>query len=198
MLNMLLAIIMDVHQSVKGHIARDAETLWSQLLEIIIRSIAVWKGDQVRLEYVLECLEKHSEKLGEDAEEERLTIATFMAIVPSMPEVQGMRLLVNAYVSDEEESFQGGSMSETSARVHHIFKNTHVLHHAISELMHMNETMADMINANFAEVRFHMHAHQKKIRRSIHRQGSTSTEIESNSGQNRQRDIRGERLEVSV
>jgi hypothetical protein len=157
MLNMLLAIVMDVYTQVKGHIPHDAETMWSQVTEIIHRHLEIRAGRQISLEYVLENLEKHHPE-GEESEEERVTIERFMKIVPAIPHHQALRLLVCTFQDDaEEDSGRGGSISETSSRVQHIFKNTQVLQSSIERLIHMHELTADLMNTNFAEIRYHQH-----------------------------------------
>merc|ERR1719158_781706 len=75
MLNMLLAIVMDVYAEVKGQISKDAETMWSQASEIATRWWDVRRGRQVSLGVLLDALEaKHPEENSEGAEE-RLTVA---------------------------------------------------------------------------------------------------------------------------
>merc|ERR1719272_2896645 len=59
MLNMLLAIVMDVYTQVKGTIPADAETMWSQVSEIAKRWLAIKRGEQISLEKIVERLEKH-------------------------------------------------------------------------------------------------------------------------------------------
>merc|ERR1712232_840306 len=56
MLNMLLAVIMDVYTEVKGGIGR-AETLWSQTVEILRRMSAERSGRRIALEEVLRQLD---------------------------------------------------------------------------------------------------------------------------------------------
>jgi len=154
MLNMLLAIIMDVYTEVKAKIEADAETMWSQVAEMYSRWWAVKKGRQVAMSTILEALQKHYPD-GEEVEDERLTIEGFMEMVPSMPQHQALRLLVSTFTMDEESEGQGGSMSETSSRVQHIFKNTLILHESVEHLTRMNEVMVEIINANFDELRHH-------------------------------------------
>merc|ERR1712217_1019193 len=59
MLNMLLAIIMDIYTQVRAHILAmpHVETLWSQMVEILQREQGVWKGKLVRLSKVLKILD---------------------------------------------------------------------------------------------------------------------------------------------
>lgn len=166
MLNMLLAIVMDVHTEVKGHISSDAETMWSQVLEIIYRWNDIRVGRQIPLEQILEALEHHTGKNSDNPEtdvdgNERLNLEHFMKMCPNMPEHQAMRILVSTYLNDEEEDTgRGASMSETSARVHHIFKNTQILHSSVERVIHMQEITAEMIANHFAAQRSHQH-HKK-------------------------------------
>jgi hypothetical protein len=152
MLNMLLAIVMDVYTEVKGHISAEAETMWSQVNEIAHRWLDMRQGRQISLAKILEALDKYELESTVD-ESERLTVADFVKLVPDMPEKQAVRILVSAYEFDEESLVRGGSQSETNTRVHHILTNTRSLHDAMENLAHMNEVMAEMMNANFADLR---------------------------------------------
>ena len=51
--------------------------------------------------------------------------------------------------------------------VQHILKNTLVLHESVDHLTHMNEVMAEMANANFAEMRYHDHGNKKEMRKLV-------------------------------
>lgn len=158
MLNMLLAIVMDVYTEVKGHIASDAETMWSQVAEILWRWNEIRAGRQIHLEKILECLEKYHPSDHEEKSEQRLTLDMFMAIVPNMPEHQALRILTATYTNEEEENQgRGCSMSQTSTRVSHIFKNTQLLQSSIERLIHMQEITAEMISTQFAALRHHHH-----------------------------------------
>jgi hypothetical protein len=160
MLNMLLAIVMDVYTEVKGHIASDAETMWSQVAEIVQRWHEIRAGKQIALQEILDHLERHH-PAGEDAEKERLNTESFMRLAPGMPEHQATRLLVCTY--ENEQECRGCSMSETSSRVQLIVKNTQMLHIALERLFHMNEMLMELINSHFAEARHHVH-HDRKAR----------------------------------
>merc|ERR1719408_140708 len=59
MLNMLLAVIMDVYTEVRGAIGSHAETLWSQTYEIYRRRRDLKAGKRVSLDHVLACLDPH-------------------------------------------------------------------------------------------------------------------------------------------
>jgi len=158
MLNMLLAIVMDVYTEVKGHISSDSETMWSQVYEIVARWNDIRAGRQIALEKILESLELYHPSDHEEKSDERLTLDKFMNLNPNMPEHQAMRILVATYLNDvEADGGRGCSMSETSARVQHIFKNTQVLHSSIERLIHMQEITAEMVSNHFAAMRSHHH-----------------------------------------
>merc|ERR1712139_103672 len=53
LLNMLLAVIMDVYTEVKGSIGSDSETVWSQTVEIIERQKAKQSGNHIDLSAIL-------------------------------------------------------------------------------------------------------------------------------------------------
>ena len=57
MLNMLLAIIMDVYTEVRGGISRSAPTLWGQAYSIIRRRWELSRGRRVSLQHVYTSLE---------------------------------------------------------------------------------------------------------------------------------------------
>merc|ERR1719272_2810396 len=146
--------------------------MWSQVAEIGNRWWEVKKGRQVSMSRILEVLLHHHPDGDQTLEEERITTEGFMKLVSGMPENQATRLLVSTFRMDEDESAQGGSLSETSSRVQHIFKNTMILHESVEHLTHMNEVMAEMINANFMEMRHHTtHANKKDMMKKAIRQG---------------------------
>lgn len=172
MLNMLLAIIMDIYSDVKAHISKDAETIPSQIREIFNRWLDERTGRQISLHTVCEALIKYedTQRFGDDGdsknqstEEQRVTVPGFMEIVPGMPESQARRLLANTFAYEAEKEQPEMGMADTSARVHHIFKHMIVLHEAIADLMHINHTMADMIHAHWSENKYHSHQHGKAI-----------------------------------
>lgn len=163
MLNMLLAIVMDVHTEVKGHISADAETMWSQTTEIVYRWNDIRAGRQIPLERVLECLELHCPTDHEDEAGLSVTLQVLMKIVPGIPEHQARRLLVLTHKQDEEgESGKGCSLSDTSSKVERILQETHALHLSVERLFHMQEITADMVANHFAAMRAHQHHKQQE------------------------------------
>jgi hypothetical protein len=70
MLNMLVAIIMDVYAEVKSALPEDADTLWSQLYEVLDRKWAVYyHGTRVSLRKILSHLKLHDDGKGEGDDE---------------------------------------------------------------------------------------------------------------------------------
>jgi len=57
MLNMLLAIVMDIYTEVRGKIGEGAQTLWSQALEIERRYRQKQLGARVSLDYIMSYIE---------------------------------------------------------------------------------------------------------------------------------------------
>merc|ERR1719401_612532 len=76
MLNMLLAIVLDVYTEVKSALPDDAETLWSQLLEIYYRRRAIMRGEQVKMKVILDILDPTSEDSEDDEDDHGLLILT--------------------------------------------------------------------------------------------------------------------------
>jgi hypothetical protein len=60
MLNMVIAIIMDVYAETKMA-ALSSETLWEQTYELAIRGYRNWRKTRLPLPYVIQCLERHCE-----------------------------------------------------------------------------------------------------------------------------------------
>jgi hypothetical protein len=90
MLNMLVAIIMDVYAEVKSALPEDADTLWSQLYEVLDRKWAVYyHGTRVSLRKILSHLKLHDDGKGEAPDQDEmegklhdLDIIRFIAMDP--------------------------------------------------------------------------------------------------------------------
>merc|ERR1711920_497617 len=107
MLNMLLAIVMDVYGDVKGALSDSAETLFSQTYEIYRRWEGKRKKARLGLDQVVNALEKQGSKLQNEKTHEPilLTVRTFMEFVDGLTEKQATRLLQQSeeasYVAEE-------------------------------------------------------------------------------------------------
>jgi len=103
MLNMLLAIIMDVYTEVKSHIGR-AETLWSQSHEIYRRWRNVRTGRAKSLKYILKMLDPTDldEDDGEGTEDLPVRIETLVD-EHDVKEQQALDLLMESWMLHEVE-----------------------------------------------------------------------------------------------
>lgn len=115
-LNMLLAIIMDMYTEVKGSIGPGAETLPSQAMEIWQRWRGERRGDLVSLSVILASLDPQGfTRISEDDEligdGELLTPRSLMDLVEGMTHEQAMHLIRVA--QDLEQSMERGSQSMT-------------------------------------------------------------------------------------
>merc|ERR1712216_351457 len=130
---------MDVYTEVKGQISTDSETMWSQVMEILGRWYALRTGKEISLQEVWIALHQYEKGHDDTDDEFRLTISSFMSLLPEIPEQQALRLLTSAFETETSEACRGLSMSETSIRVQHIFANTQAAHTGIEQLMRMSE-----------------------------------------------------------
>jgi len=108
MLNMLLAIIMDVYNTVKGSLDDDAETIVSQSYEIYRRWRQKRLGQRVSLDYILQCLERQGETLMHKGEPKLITVTVFLKLVQGLCKRQAQRVLTHA-----EEVLEHAHLAET-------------------------------------------------------------------------------------
>jgi len=143
MLNMLLAIIMDVYTEVKGNIGNDAETLVSQSHEIFVR----WKNKKRGLRLDLaEVLNHLGDPLLDDEDEEEdeeskvlLNVDKLLDKVPGMKQRQAIRILTNSQEMLEADSRKSQSMAEAMIDIQRIDERLTTLHGSVERLVHMNE-----------------------------------------------------------
>lgn len=100
MLNMLVAIIMDVYAEVKSALPPDADTLWSQLYEVIDRKTAVYYyGTRVSLRKIHDRLKLHDDDTKAHDEDEDhhihdLDLVRFIAMSPEEEDGDEWKLIV--------------------------------------------------------------------------------------------------------
>merc|ERR1712083_1228087 len=97
MLNMLLAIVMDVYTEVKGSIGNNAETINSQTMEILHRWWHKARGLRMDLSVILKHLDPtdlDTQRGGKDISNVLFTVGTLMQQVPGLNEVQAERVLI--------------------------------------------------------------------------------------------------------
>jgi hypothetical protein len=132
MLNMLLAIIMDVYTSVKGEIGPGAETLWSQSYEIYSRKKAVLSGEKVSLSAILTIIDP--EEIAGEADDEEdneppFTIETFMAAVKGLREEQAIEILTEAERYRLSQQEQTDTTAEAMKRMRSIQTTLETMHY---------------------------------------------------------------------
>merc|ERR1712151_166784 len=97
MLNMLLAIVMDVYATVKDGMDEDAETIWSQIYEIFRRWREKRLGLRCSLGHVQRELRRHRGELRTSGDEPRLLTVTLMCeLVDGMRQDQATRILTHS------------------------------------------------------------------------------------------------------
>jgi len=117
MLNMLLAIIIDVYQTLKNAMSDDADaypTLWEQVYEIIRRWLQNRRRQRLPLTQILSALEANEQACyvirdNEEPKPKLLQVSRFMNIVKGLPRKQAMRLLGNTM---DWAAMQKGSKSK--------------------------------------------------------------------------------------
>jgi len=141
MLNMLLAIVMDVYTEVRGKIGSKAETLWSQSYEIYRRRRELKAGKRVGLDYILACIApKNGPALGIHGQ--RVKISEVMAMVPGLGEHQARRILTESLVRQEEALVVSQSMAEAMLGVQRIEKRVDSMHESMKNLVVMQEMLS--------------------------------------------------------
>mmetsp|Transcript_129847 Transcript_129847/g.289680 ORF Transcript_129847/g.289680 Transcript_129847/m.289680 type:complete len:1143 (+) Transcript_129847:49-3477(+) len=126
MLNMLLAIVMDVYTDVKGGIGSHAETLFSQSVEIFDRWRSTRNGTWVPLSDVLEALDPQCFLLeSSDAAEDEtaLGIAEMMRICPALQRDQAHKILVWSAEWWEMDCRPSESLTDATLRISDIDTN---------------------------------------------------------------------------
>lgn len=145
MLNMLLAIVMDVYTEIRGAIGSRAETLWSQTWEIYRRNRDLRAGLRVSLEHVLVCLDPTNGH-GQ-LPEGNTNIAAFMKKVPGLAEPQAKRILIQALVARDEKTMISQSMAEGMLGIQRVEKRLGHLHRSIQSLVHMSELSTQLLQS---------------------------------------------------
>mmetsp|Transcript_30314 Transcript_30314/g.77051 ORF Transcript_30314/g.77051 Transcript_30314/m.77051 type:complete len:982 (-) Transcript_30314:152-3097(-) len=157
MLNMLLAIVMDVYTEVKGSIGSDAETLWSQASEVYRRRRQRLAGDRVSLNYVLECIEPNSFSAKGACDDESnntyIHVAQLVEMVPGIKEKQAMRVLLASEIRRRAMEHESQSISEAMVDIQRIDAKVQQLYESfdtITSVSEMSATLQMAISKNTA------------------------------------------------
>mmetsp|Transcript_67813 Transcript_67813/g.157430 ORF Transcript_67813/g.157430 Transcript_67813/m.157430 type:complete len:406 (-) Transcript_67813:313-1530(-) len=143
MLNMLLAIIMDVYTDVKGSVGK-AETLWTQSVEIFERWRAQRFGPNVSLQTVLKALDPtdlDSDDEGENESEAPLYEESLVQKVGNnMPKEQAFHLLVESHKLQESIDRPSDSLTEATNKVHKIDTRTKLIAEQLNRLIQLQSS----------------------------------------------------------
>eukprot|EP00928_Gymnodinium_smaydae_P021197 TRINITY_DN18250_c0_g3_i1.p1 TRINITY_DN18250_c0_g3~~TRINITY_DN18250_c0_g3_i1.p1 ORF type:complete len:958 (-),score=117.64 TRINITY_DN18250_c0_g3_i1:466-3339(-) len=151
MLNMLLAIIMDVYTEVKGTVGSDAETVYSQSYEIYRRWRERRAGRRVSLNHVLvnidptdrgtrlRCLEER------ENDQTMITIEELMKRVQGLNEKQARRILMAAQELSDADNRKSQSLAEAVLDIQDISDQLNSLHVSVEKLIHMNEMATSLL-----------------------------------------------------
>uniref|UniRef100_A0A7S4VIU8 EF-hand domain-containing protein n=1 Tax=Alexandrium monilatum TaxID=311494 RepID=A0A7S4VIU8_9DINO len=132
MLNMLLAIIMDVYTDVKAGIGNSAETLWSQSIEIWRRWRDVSMGRSVSLKKILKALDPTDLDDEEEEEEDQEEIPplfpdTMCERVPGMGSDQATSILAEAHRLKVANERSSDTLSDAMVRISKIDQRTNIM-----------------------------------------------------------------------
>uniref|UniRef100_A0A7S1M1G8 Polycystin cation channel PKD1/PKD2 domain-containing protein n=1 Tax=Alexandrium catenella TaxID=2925 RepID=A0A7S1M1G8_ALECA len=136
MLNMLLAIIMDVYTDVKSGIGANAETLWSQSIEIWRRWRSVSSGRTVSLTKILSILDPTDLESDDEAEDEEVLFpSNFAERVPKMSDDQAFIILKAAYELKIAQEHGGDTLTDAMSRISRIDQRTSIMAEHISRFI---------------------------------------------------------------
>eukprot|EP00747_Dinoflagellata_sp_TGD_P172635 gnl/TRDRNA2_/TRDRNA2_209535_c0_seq1.p1 gnl/TRDRNA2_/TRDRNA2_209535_c0~~gnl/TRDRNA2_/TRDRNA2_209535_c0_seq1.p1 ORF type:complete len:356 (+),score=48.44 gnl/TRDRNA2_/TRDRNA2_209535_c0_seq1:122-1069(+) len=155
LLNMLLAIIMDVYTEVKGGIGSHSETMWSQVAEIYDRTREVRAGNQMTLSAVLKALDPTDldDADDHDPDEPNVMISSFQAAVPGLSEEQATEILVAAQTYYESQARPSESLTDCTLKISRIDDFILKMHESLQKLIQINNMEAGMQIAGSKEHR---------------------------------------------
>merc|ERR1712228_567586 len=123
MLNMLLAIIMDVYTEVKGSTFR-AITMWGQIAKSVSDTIDIWKGRRIPIKRILKIMDPTdlSDEADDDGipDEMILNIQVLRTMVAGLRKGQAAKILENAKAAADHEEMTGLSMAEATLKIYSI------------------------------------------------------------------------------
>jgi len=142
MLNMLLAIIMDVYTEVRAGIGRSAPTLWGQAYSIIRRRWELNRGRRVSLQHVYTSLEACD--LPDDR---HVNIKKLQEHCPGIDTQQSLRILLStmtALKSKEKESCEDED-DDSDRALMHVSHGVQNLKEFAGDIVKLNELSTDLL-----------------------------------------------------
>lgn len=146
MLNMLLAVVMDVYTQVKSQTV-DAKTLPRQAYELYIQYRGQLRGETLSLQKVLHALDPTSLDDDDDGpEDDRLVnLEVFISEVPDLPKTQAIEILQKAALLVDDNSEKDMSISGAMEKVCTLYEREEKCHYCIEQLMFLCSMIADKV-----------------------------------------------------
>jgi len=141
MLNMLIALVMDVYAEVKGSIGSDSETLYSQSIEIVQRWRERRAGRLISLQAILAVLDPQSLINDDDdcsKEGDYHTLSSITNTVPKLREEQATGILEEALKMWKESSQVSPSQKESIQEIHMLSSKVANLDECFERLILLN------------------------------------------------------------
>lgn len=144
MLNMFLAVIMDVYTQVKSQ-SCDAKTLPAQAKEMWYHMVAVMRKEELRRSTILRQVE-NLEESDSDADENRLVnVEAFCDAVDGLDEKQATSIIHKAKASLDDNSDKDLSLSGAMEKVCTLYEREEKCHYCIEQLMFLCSMIADKV-----------------------------------------------------
>mmetsp|Transcript_98654 Transcript_98654/g.180103 ORF Transcript_98654/g.180103 Transcript_98654/m.180103 type:complete len:733 (-) Transcript_98654:24-2222(-) len=147
MLNMFLAVIMDVYTQVKSQ-SCDAKTLPTQAKEMWKHMLAVMRKEELSLPQILQKLDPTSlDESDDDADDNRLVNAeAFCNEVDGLGEKQAIDIIHRASVLLDDNSHTDLSLSGAMEKVCTLYEREEKCHYCIEQLMFLCSMIADKVS----------------------------------------------------
>eukprot|EP00931_Biecheleriopsis_adriatica_P000594 TRINITY_DN10066_c0_g5_i1.p1 TRINITY_DN10066_c0_g5~~TRINITY_DN10066_c0_g5_i1.p1 ORF type:complete len:912 (-),score=171.94 TRINITY_DN10066_c0_g5_i1:116-2806(-) len=139
MLNMLLAIVMDVYSETRGQLRTDAETMWSQVFLIYRRWKELRDGKRTSLKYIDQCL-------ASAGETESWNTQKLMAQVPGIAADQASRILLASLEKQEAKDSQ--SLSAAVVDIQEINARIGAAEDMLGSLLKLSELTASLVESH--------------------------------------------------
>lgn len=186
MLNMLLAVIMDVYTEVKGSIGEHAETIFSQSIEIMDRARDVYKGRCVTLTSILlaldptglDCNNEDALEAGggtdDDREGQTLRVEDLRRLIPAMGEEQALLVLISAQEWYDQSVRPSESLTDATLKIGRIENVTNKLRESLERLIMMQELSSTLLLGTSKNQRSEHRAHRKVMEHSANNAASVN------------------------
>jgi len=173
MLNMVLAIIMDVYSNVKGAMGNDVEafpTIWSQSYETYRRWSQKKKGNRLSLGHILHALEMNDSQneytFSGVKMSKLISVSTFMSGIPGLNEKQADRLLGNAMNHYDSKAKSEARMEDCLLHLRGVDLKVQQVQ-TVTDVMEGIQGLTDEMNNAVEQCRLSLEATRRLSRRSL-------------------------------